>query len=44
MNDGFGVSKVVTSTQDKKKDEEHGKLLKKLEDVELQALLYEGDS
>ena len=25
VNDGFGVSKVVISTHDKKKDKEHGK-------------------
>ena len=24
VNDGFGVSKVVTSTQNKKEDKEHG--------------------
>ena len=28
--DGFGVSKVVTSTQDKKEDKEHGKPPKKM--------------
>ena len=28
VNDGFGVSKVVTSTHDKKEDKEHGKLPK----------------
>ena len=27
-NDGFGVSKVVTSTQDKKEDKQHGKSVK----------------
>ena len=36
VNDGFGVSKVVT-------DKEHGKLPKKFEDVELHALLDEDD-
>ena len=30
VNDGFGVSKVVTSPQDKKTDKEHGKLSKNL--------------
>ena len=40
----FGVSKVTTSTQDRKKDKEHGKLSKIYEDVELQALLDEDDS
>ena len=35
VNDGYGVSKAVTSTQDKKKDEEYGKSRKKFEDVEL---------
>ena len=44
VNDGFGVSKVVTSTQDKKEVKEHGKPDKKFEDVELQALLDEYDS
>ena len=38
VNDGFGVLKVVTSTQDKKQDKESEKPLKKFEDVELQAL------
>ena len=28
MNDGFGISKVVTSTHDKKEDKKHGKLPK----------------
>ena len=28
VNDGFSVSKVMTSTQDEKEDEEHGKLPK----------------
>ena len=28
MKDGFGVSKVETSTQDEKEDKEHGKLQK----------------
>ena len=44
VNDGFGVSKVVTSTQDKKEDKEHVKPLKYFEDAELQALLDEDDS
>ena len=44
VNDGFGVLKVVTSTQDTEKDKEHGKPHKKFEDVELQALLDEDDS
>ena len=33
VNDGFGISKVVTSTQDKKEYKEHGKPLKKFKDV-----------
>ena len=41
VKDGFGVSKVVTSTQNKKEDKEHGKPPKKSEDVELQVLLDE---
>ena len=44
MNDGFCVSKMVTSTQDKKEDKEHGKPPKSFEDVELQTLLEEDDS
>ena len=44
MNDGFDVSEVVTPTQDKKENEEHGKLSKKLEDVKLQTLLDKDDS
>ena len=44
VNDGFGVSKVVTSTQDKKEDEERGKPPEKFKDVELQAWLDEDDS
>ena len=28
VDNGFGLSKVVTSTQDKKEDKEHGKLAK----------------
>ena len=44
VNDGFGVLKVVTSTQDKKKYEEHGKQPTKFEDVELHALFDEDDS
>ena len=39
-----GVSKVVTSTQDKKEDLKHRKPTKEFEDVELQALLDEDDS
>ena len=35
VNDGLGVSKVVTSTQDKKEDKEHGKPSQKSEDMEL---------
>ena len=41
VNDDFGVSKVGTSTQDKKEDKEHEKPPKKFEDVELQTLLDE---
>ena len=47
VNDGFGVSKVVTSTQDKKEDKETRNMenrKEKFEDVELQALLDEDDS
>ena len=44
VNDGFSVSKVVTSTPGKKEDRKHGKLLKKFEDVELQASLDEDDT
>ena len=44
VNDCFGISKVVTSTQDKKEDKEHGKSPKQFEDMELQALLDEDDS
>ena len=44
VNDGFEVSKVVTSTQDKKNDKEHGNCKKTFEDVELQTLLNEYDS
>ena len=44
VNDSFSVSKVVSSTQDKKKDKEPGKLPKKFGDVESQALSGEGDS
>ena len=44
VNDGFGVSKVVTSIQDKKEDNEYGKPTKKFEDVKSQALLNENDS
>ena len=44
VNDGFGVSIVVTSTQDHKEDSEHREPPKKFEDVELQALLAEDDS
>ena len=33
-NYGFGVSKVATSIQDKKKDEERGKQPRKFEDVD----------
>ena len=44
MKDGFGVSKVATSIQDKKEDKENGKL-PKIEDVELQTKrLEENDS
>ena len=43
VNDGFGVSKVMISTQDKKEDKEHRKLVRKFEDVELQAFLDEKD-
>ena len=41
---GFKVLKVVTSTQDKKEDKEHGKPPKKFEDVKLQASLDKDDS
>ena len=44
VNDGFDVSKVVTSTQEKREDKEHGKPPKIFEDVELQVLLDEDDS
>ena len=44
MNDGFGVSKVVTSTQDKEEEQGTRKTAKKFEDVELQVLLDEDDS
>ena len=44
VNDGFGVSKVATSTQDKNEDKEYGKRPKKFEDVKLQALFDEDDS
>ena len=44
VNNGFYVSKVVTSTQDKKDDKEHGKPSNKFDDVELQTLLDEDDS
>ena len=44
INDGFGVSKGVTSTQGKKEYKKHRKLSKKFEDVELQVLLGEDDS
>ena len=43
VNDGFGISKVVASTQDKKKDKEYGKPPNKFEDVELR-VLFEDDS
>ena len=42
-NDAFDVSKVVTLTQVKKEDKEHGKPPKEFKDVELQALLVEND-
>ena len=41
-NDGFGVSKVMTSTQDKKKTK-NTENRQKLEDMELEALLSEDD-
>ena len=41
VNDGFGIAKVVTSTQDKREDKEHGKSPKIRR---LQALLDENDS
>ena len=44
VSHGFGVSKVVTSTQGKKEDKGHGKHRTKFEDVKLQALLNEDDS
>ena len=43
-NKGFGVSKVVSSTQYKTEDKEHGKSSKKFEDVELQVMLDKDDS
>ena len=43
VNDGFGVSKVMTSTHDKKEDKKRGKL-QKIADVELQALFDEDNS
>ena len=50
VNDGFIFSKVVTVTQDKKEDKEHGKPQKEhekpsknFEDVKLQASLDEDD-
>ena len=43
VNDGFGVSKVGTSTHGKKKDKED-KNPKKFKDMELQVLLDEDDS
>ena len=43
-NGGFGVSKVMTSTHDKKEDKVHGKPANKFEDVKLQALLDEDGS
>ena len=43
VDDGFCISKVVTSTQGKKEDKEHGNR-QKFEDVELQALLDEDNS
>ena len=42
LNNGVGVTEVVTSTQDKKEDRKHRKLSRKFEDVE--ALLDEDDS
>ena len=42
--DGFGDSKTVTSTQDKKEDKEHAKPPTKFEDVELQRFLHENVS
>ena len=44
VNNGFGVSNVVTLTQDQMKDKEYGKPPKNFEDVQLQALLDENDS
>ena len=44
VNDGFIVSKVISSTQDKKENKVHGKPSKIFEDVELQTLLNEDDS
>ena len=43
VNDGFDVSKVVTSIQDEKEDKEHEKPPKKFEDVELHAFLNEDE-
>ena len=44
VNDSFDVSKVVTLTQDKKEDKEHGKQPKRFKYVELEALLNEDES
>ena len=43
-NDGFSISKVLTLTQDKNEDKEHGKPSKQFEYVELQVLLMEDNS
>ena len=43
VNDGFGISKMVTSTQDKK-EQGKWKTAKKFADVELQTLLDEDNS
>ena len=40
----LGLPEVVTSTQDRKANEEHGKSPKKFEDVKLEALLEEEGS
>ena len=46
VNDGFGVSKVVTSTQDKKEDKELGNspINRKCPTTHCKALLDEDDS
>ena len=46
VNDGFGISKLVISTQDEKEEgrQRTWKIAKKFEDVQLQALLDDDDS